>query len=553
MAKRAGVSALLLVGALLVGACSGGDDDPRAADSKTPSGASSTDGETPSPAPSKRKGLCQPFPDRLIDEFIVAYNGRDLEALENLITAPRIDDVVAAAYAGESSFDGVREWAEVNWDADDRLESTGYSAFYPTKRGFQMLMTRHSAVLRANGIERVSTTFDAISDGCTIASLSDSGPVQAKGRPCAFYDAFPDIADIASDEPGTCVDGSGDHARTGALAAFTGDRMIVWGGGRGGHFTYGDLAMDGLVYDPKTGRWARVPSPDLPDFSPAVGAWTGTEFIVFGAKTRPNYRVVGGAYDPMRGSWRTIEFPYRRWSGFEGVWTGSELLLWGGPDHSNRPRRRGAVYEPATGTWRRTSPAPIGGRWWHAAVWTGSEMIVWGGTDARTDLADGAAYDPVTDSWRKIAPAPISARQWMPLAWTGAEVVVWGGSSYSTSRADGAAYDPATDTWRKLPAAPIRRRHHHSVTWTGEELVVFGGYNFHRSFSDGAAYDPVRNRWRKLPRAPIKPRFEHSAISTGTEVIVFGGTWDFGHIALGDGAIYDPKSNHWRRLVPDLD
>jgi N-acetylneuraminic acid mutarotase len=540
------------MGALLVGACSGGDDDRRAADSKTPSAASSTNSETPSPVPSKRKGLCQPFPDRLIDDFTAAYNSRDLEALEDLVTAPRIDDVVAAAYAGESSFDGVRGWAEVNWNSDDRIDISGYSAFYPTKRGFQMLITRRSATLRANGIERVSTTFDAISDGCTIASLSDSGPVQARGRPCAFYDAFGDVPDVASDEPGECVDGSGDHARTSALAVFTADRMIVWGGSRGGHFTYSDVAMDGLVYDPKTGRWPRVPPPDLPDFSPAVGAWTGTELIVFATTTRPNYRVVGGAYDPMDGLWVTIEFPYGRWSGFEGVWTGSELILWGGPDHSSRPRRRGVVYEPATGAWRHTSPAPIGGRWSHAAVWTGDEMVVWGGADARTDRSDGAAYDPVTDSWRKLAPAPLSGRQWMPIAWTAAEVVVWGGSSYSTSRADGAAYDPATDTWRKLPAAPIKGRHHHSVTWTGRELVVFGGYNFRRSFADGAAYDPVRNRWRKLPRAPIKPRFEHSAIWTGTEMIIFGGTWDFGHIALGDGAIYDPEGNHWKRLVPDL-
>ena len=564
MTKRARTDvALLLVGALLVGACGGGDDDRRATGSKTPSPppstdsktaspAPSTDSTTPNPPPSERKELCQPFPDRLIDEFIAAYNGRDLEALESLVTAPQIHDVVAAAYAGKSSFGDVRDWAEVNWDADDRIDITGYSAFDSTNRGFRMLVTRHSAALRANGIDRVAMTFDAVSDGCTIASLSESGPVQAKGRPCAFYDAFGDIADVAADEPGSCVDGSGDHARTGALAVFTGDRMIVWGGSRGAYFTYGDVAMDGLIYDPKTGRWARVPPPDVPDFNPAVGAWTETEFIVFGVKTRPNYRVIGAAYDPMRGSWRTIEFPYGQWSGFEGVWTGSELILWGGPDHSSRPHRRGAVYEPATGSWRRTSPAPIGGRWSHAVVWTGSEMVMWGGGDARTDLSNGAAYDPVTDSWRKLPPAPISARVWMPIAWTGAEVVVWGGSSYSSNRADGAAYDPATNTWRKLPAAPIKGRHYHSVTWTGEELVVFGGYNYHRSFSNGAAYDPVRNRWRKLPRAPIKPRFQHSVIWTGNEMIVFGGTWDFGHIALGDGAIYDPESNHWRRLVPDL-
>ena len=35
----------------------------------------------------------------------------------------------------------------------------------------------------------------------------------------------------------------------------------------------------------------------------------------------------------------------------------------------------------------------------HYAVWTGTEMIVWGGeTDGGTMLADGAAYNPATDS-----------------------------------------------------------------------------------------------------------------------------------------------------------
>ena len=508
---------------------------------------------TPSPPASKEKKLCQPFPNRIVDDFVAAYNGRDLGGMETLVTATQIEDVVAGGYDGaSSSFDGVGDWAETNWAAGDSMKLTGYT-YHPKKRGFQMQMSRGSPTLRDHGIGRVSTTFDAISDGCTIRSLIDSGPIQSKGQPCAFYDAFGSVTDVASDEPASCLDGSGDHARTGSSAVFTGDRALVWGGERGGNFTYGDAAMDGFSYQPSSRRWGRIPSAPFPPFRPGVSAWTGKELIVLGGKLRPDYGVVGGRYNPDARSWKAIEFPYEQWSGFEGVWTGRELVLWGGPESSRRPSRHGAVFDPATETWRRTSRAPVGGRWSHDATWTGSEMIVWGGTNADSDLLDGVAYNPVSDSWTRIAAAPISAREWMPITWTGKEVLVWGRSSSSKNRADGAAYDPATDSWRTLASSPLQARHYHSAVWTGDELLIFGGYNYRRSFANGAAYDPATDAWRELPRAPIKARFEHSAIWTGGEMMVFGGTWDFGHIALGDGALYDPAEDRWRRVVPDVD
>jgi len=48
----------------------------------------------------------------------------------------------------------------------------------------------------------------------------------------------------------------------------------------------------------------------------------------------------------------------------------------------------------------------LNGRSGHLAVWTGDEMIVWGGyltayNRERNDGA-GAAYDPETDTWRKL-------------------------------------------------------------------------------------------------------------------------------------------------------
>src|SRR5439155_1137708 len=64
------------------------------------------------------------------------------------------------------------------------------------------------------------------------------------------------------------------------------------------------------------------------------------------------------------------------------VWTGSEMILWGGCNGTVvcNPLNTGGRYDPSTDSWTATSTtnAPAG-RDYHTAVWTGSEMIVWGG------------------------------------------------------------------------------------------------------------------------------------------------------------------------------
>ncbi len=51
-------------------------------------------------------------------------------------------------------------------------------------------------------------------------------------------------------------------------------------------------------------------------------------------------------------------------------------------------------------TWTATSTtnAPEA-RSFHTAVWTGSEMIVWGGSPGPNELNTGGRYNPTTDSW----------------------------------------------------------------------------------------------------------------------------------------------------------
>src|SRR5262249_43442382 len=74
------------------------------------------------------------------------------------------------------------------------------------------------------------------------------------------------------------------------------------------------------------------------------------------------------------------------------VWTGSEMIVWGG--YNGNALNTGGRYNPSTDSWTRTTTtnAPSA-RSSHTAVWTGSEMIIWGGVDGTTDFNTGGRYN----------------------------------------------------------------------------------------------------------------------------------------------------------------
>ena len=74
-------------------------------------------------------------------------------------------------------------------------------------------------------------------------------------------------------------------------------------------------------------------------------------------------------------------------------------------------------------TWTAT-PGPPDGRSVHTAVWTGSEMIVWGGLGP-IYLNTGGRYNPSTDSWAATT-TNAAARGFHTAVWTGNEMIVWG-------------------------------------------------------------------------------------------------------------------------------
>ena len=83
---------------------------------------------------------------------------------------------------------------------------------------------------------------------------------------------------------------------------------------------------------------------------------------------------------------------------------------------------------------------------WHTAVWTGNEMIVWGGDRGWSSI--GGRYNPSTDSWRATSRinAP-TARTDHTAVWTGGEMIVWGGSWRRRALNTGGRYNPTTNSW----------------------------------------------------------------------------------------------------------
>lgn len=155
-------------------------------------------------------------------------------------------------------------------------------------------------------------------------------------------------------------------------------------------------------------------------------------------------------------------------------------------------------------------------------VWTGAEMIVWGGFEGDGQRSGvGAAFNLASGTWRVLAAAPIAGRSEAAMVWTGTEMLVWGGFiGDDRSVDDGAAYNPVTDTWRLLPSAPVTMGGRlTSMIWTGDEAIIVN--------AAAAAYNPVTDSWRRLADPPA---FGYPASFAGASVIVI----DDGSLMLYD-------------------
>src|SRR5262249_40031885 len=132
-------------------------------------------------------------------------------------------------------------------------------------------------------------------------------------------------------------------------------------------------------------------------------------------------------------------------------WTGSEMIVWGGRGcGGNCILNTGGRYNPEADSWAATSivNGPVA-RDRHNALWTGSEMIIWGGSDRQNPLHTGARYNPNMDSWTPMGLANVPlGRAGDAAVWTDSEMIIWGGVDETLKVTNsGGRYNPSTDSW----------------------------------------------------------------------------------------------------------
>jgi hypothetical protein len=322
---------------------------------------------------------------------------------------------------------------------------------------------------------------------------------------------------------------------------WTGSEMFVWGGAN----MWRGYLNEGARYDPATDIWTTMSTGNAPTGrSYHTAVWTGSEMVVWGGIDNNSTPLnTGGRYAPTTNSWTATStgsnVPAARQS-HTAIWTGSEMIIWGGQGGGSTYLNTGGRYSPGTDAWTATGTtgAPTARRW-HTAVWTSTEMIIWGGGNNSTTFNTGARYSPTTNTWiaTGTAGAP-SERHFHTAVWTGSEMIVWGGSSGASVLDTGGRYAPATDSWTATiwngrPDARIT----HTAVWTGAEMIIWGGANSGTYWNTGGRYSPTTNTWSPTSTAGAPTaRAGHTAVWTGSEMIVWAG-YD-GSNSLNTGARY---------------
>lgn len=156
-------------------------------------------------------------------------------------------------------------------------------------------------------------------------------------------------------------------------------------------------------------------------------------------------------------------------------------------------------------------PGPLEARWWPDVVWTGKEMVVWGGSSQAgpPHLTGGAAFDPAGDEWRLLSPPPLRGDQATRAIWTGSHMVV-------VAEEATLAWEPVRDEWEVIgegEAPPLDPR---MIVNLGSDVAMWSAEGIYRLDSRGA--------WRRLPDPRVgDPGLDGSVLrAIGSELFAIG-------------------------------
>ena len=163
-------------------------------------------------------------------------------------------------------------------------------------------------------------------------------------------------------------------------------------GGSGNTVATEPPSLDAARFDAGRRTWSTLPVGPLADVSYPWVLDIGADIIVVGGAT-------AGAGTPNR-EIATLSKETHEWASSDAsatfglsrnglaVWTGDEVVIVDSPAtfRGGTPGRSGGAFSPASGLWRDIPDVPGGPACESTGVWTGTEIIVWGGSVGCTNI-----------------------------------------------------------------------------------------------------------------------------------------------------------------------
>lgn len=385
-------------------------------------------------------------------------------------------------------------------------------------------------------------------------SVPITGPAIVTGRPL-FFGAGPSAAQLAhfrwSGLPPSPL-----GPRSQPVLAWTGKELVELAG------PSKSASLVGAAYDPATGRWHRIASPNgNVGVANAVTAWTGHQLFTANGQVGPCVPGRGpkilslclpfaGLYDPATNTWSTTKLPsqLRNMTLAAAVWTGRDIIVAG--TDPNRGRLAAAAYDPASNHWRMITPRlPAGHPPRFAAMTvTPGRLTLWSLWDRATKTKDGGSiYSGVdvlaldaTGRWTNVTGGWPQNHLVTSPVFTGSAILVspaeiWcGGCSPPFAYTPGYLADPATLHRTEIPLGPLGDANPPFV-WAGRAVIAVnldatitgpGKHGLHIRPGDLAAWDAASG-WHTLPAIPARPNISATPIWTGTALLALT---DQGHL-----------------------
>ena len=410
--------------------------------------------------------------------------------------------------------DGVNGFSQLS--PDQRLTAAAYAMMAETMRDGAVTAAKLApGAVGASQLADGAITAAKLATNANMATPSGSIVLSQEANAinllAAGYVKMPGVNVVTDDwEIVPAKNSPGGRQRASLLSARS--EMILWGGDDA---PTGVALNTGSRFSTASNSWSAISTNNAPSARRSHSAvWTGDKMIVWGGFTRFQYSSnvnSGGIYSPPDDSWSVVttdSAPAPR-SGHLALWTGSEMVIWGGAQeaYASVPYtslNTGSRYDPLLNRWSEMSsvgaPSPRENAF---AAWTGSEVIIWGGTSGRPYdgvstpgifYNTGARYNATANTWSPMSEPTNSAGDKLFFAtyesstavWTGTELVVWNSAG---GLRGGARYNPATDAWRAMNSSGPRGGQY-SATFTGHSIFYFSN-----SGQPCAIYDLATDGW----------------------------------------------------------